>query len=122
VNFMAFEKRLEAWLKCFSCMERKAEELKKEHPKVAELWLTKLEQCKSCKDEYYADAERYSNMTPTEVWANTLRRCTTCLLDDLEKIAKSPEEAKVYAELTKNCMSCLYKEMPEVREFETVKA
>jgi hypothetical protein len=110
------------WMKCFECMERKAEKLKKEHPKVAELWTAKLEQCKACKEEYFADTKRYENMTVMEGWANTLRRCTTCLLDDLEKIAKHPDEAKVYSELTKDCMSCMYKEMPEVREFETVKA
>jgi len=110
------------WKMCFRCMENKAEELKNVHPKAAELWLTKLEQCKVCKDEYFADAERYKDMTPMQGWANTLRRCTTCLLDDLEKIAKHPEEAEVYAELTKSCMSCMYKEMPEKKEFETVKA
>jgi hypothetical protein len=116
-----FEKRMEAWMKCFDCMERKAEELKKECPKVAEIWLAKLERCKVCKDEYYADTEKYKDMTPTEGWANIIRRCTSCLLDDLEKIAKYPEEAGVFAELSKACTECMYSEMPSILEKETVK-
>jgi len=119
---MANMKHVEAWMKCFDCMEHKVEELKKEYPKVAELWSAKLEKCKACKDEYYADTEKYRKVTLTEVWANYLRRCTSCLLDDLERIAKYPEEAKVYAELSKACTTCMYGEMPEIVEEEVIKA
>lgn len=101
------------WTKCFDCMERKTKELEKRHKKAAELWNEKLKRCKECKEQFFAEVDTREDMSPSEGWAHDVQKCTSCLLDDLERMTTHPHEARVYSELTKSCIECMYSELPE---------
>ncbi|KYK33257.1 MAG: hypothetical protein HXS46_02380 [Theionarchaea archaeon] len=100
------------WEKCFKYME-KASQTKNE--KVANLWKEKLVHCKKCKEGYFENLKRTST-DPLETWTNAFRKCSLCLLGDLEQVVKDEDVKTVeaYKDSVQSCMAFMMAEFSTI--------